>query len=496
MLDALITIKQSFRIQDLIDILIIAVMIYMLLIWVKSATSRFAFMGIMLLGVLYVGARLLHLYLTTMVLQAFFAILLIAIVIIFQEEIRRFLERLAMFGSFRHGTYSSADAPDLSERLIESVDDFCHRRIGALIVLCGREPLDRHIKGGYGLRGELSHALLSSIFDPHSIGHDGAVIIDQGKVARFGCHLPLCLDAAKCGALGLRHTAAIGLAERSDALCIVVSEERGQVSVAYQGELVRLNQPAELAAIISEFYAKLEHSSLRQPVSRWASQNTSEKLVAICLAAVLWFVFGSQREEVQREFKVPIEYHKVSSDWVIEEARDNDVGVILAGSPQAFNVFDPTRLKISLDISEVKEGRQNFNLTGDMIKIPSNLELVKFEPRRVGIAAYKLKPRQVRVKLVTKGKLPKGYRLKSIEVIPKRLDVLAPASLSDKSLVAETESLDFSRIRSSGTVSLDLSLPAGVRLGPDQSESANVMVEVVTPAQSAEAPFRKEAALR
>ncbi|OPZ59827.1 MAG: DNA integrity scanning protein DisA [Deltaproteobacteria bacterium ADurb.Bin510] len=418
MLDALITIKQSFRLQDLIDILIIAVMIYMLLVWVKNTASRFAFMGIMLLGVLYVGARLFHLYLTTMVLQAFFAILLIAIVVIFQEEIRRFLERIALLGAFRRDSADAA-APDLTERLIESVDDFCHRRVGALIVLCGREPIERHIKGGYQLRGEISPPLLASIFDNHSKGHDGAVIVDQGLAMRFGCHLPLCLDAAKCGSLGLRHTAAIGLSERCDALCIVVSEERGEVSVASHGELRSLNKPAELAEIIAGHYARLERSGLRQPVGTWARKNTTEKAVAIFLAAVLWFVFGSQREEIQREFRVPIEYHKVSSDWVIEEARDGVVRVTLAGSPQAFNVFEPRRLKISLDISEVKEGRQNFNLTSDMIKIPSNLELVKFEPRRVAITAYRLKSRQLRVKLVTKGKLPRGYRLKSIELIPR-----------------------------------------------------------------------------
>ena len=483
MLDDLITIQQSFRIQDLVDILIIALMIYMVLVWIKNTASRFALMGIMLLGVLYIVARMFHLYLTTMVFQAFFAVLLIAIVVIFQEEIRRFLERIAVIGTFRGDRRTLSKTPDLTERMIETVDDLCHRKIGALIVLCGREPLDRHLKGGYELHGELSHPLLSSIFDTHSIGHDGAITIDNGKVARFGCHLPLCLDAAKCGSLGLRHTAAIGLSERSDAMCIVVSEERGQVSVARHGELIRLSQASELAALMAEHYEETDRSVLQQPVRRWARQNTTEKIVALMLAGVLWFAFGSQREEIQREFKVPIEYHKVSSDWVIEEARDGVVSGTLAGSPQAFNVSDPTSMKISLDISNVREGRQSYSLTSDMLKIPSNLELVKLEPRKVWITAYRLRPRQLRVELISKGSLPYGYKIKSVDLSPRTISAMAPATLPARALVAKTEPLDFSRVRSSGTVSLDLVLPAGVHLSPDEPETANVMVEVATPGQ-------------
>ena len=163
-----------------------------------------------------------------------------------------------------------------------------------------------------------------------------------------------------------------------------------------------------------------------QPVRRWASQNTTEKIVALLLAGVLWFVFGSQREEIQREFKVPIEYHKVSSDWVIEEARDGVVSVTLAGSPQAFNVSDPTSMKISLDISNVREGRQSYSLTSDMLKIPSNLELVKLEPRKVWITAYRLRPRQLRVELISKGSLPYGYKIKSVDLSPRTISAMAP----------------------------------------------------------------------
>ena len=105
-----------------------------------------------------------------------------------------------------------------------------------MIVLQGNDPLERHINGGTNLDGIVSEPLLESLFDPHSIGHDGAVIIDGNRVTKFGCHLPLSMNTSKYENIGLRHTAALGLAERSDAICIVVSEERGTISLAYHGK--------------------------------------------------------------------------------------------------------------------------------------------------------------------------------------------------------------------------------------------------------------------
>ena len=113
------------------------------------------------------------------------------------------------------------------------------KRIGALIVLQGNDPLERHINGGTSLDGLVSEPLLESLFDPHSIGHDGAVIINGNRIAKFGCHLPLSINTSKYGNIGLRHTAALGLAERSDAICVVVSEEKGTISTGLSGNISR-----------------------------------------------------------------------------------------------------------------------------------------------------------------------------------------------------------------------------------------------------------------
>ena len=202
---------KSIQIQDVLDIAIIAIMISALLVWFKDRASRFVLLGIGVLGVIYMLARLFQLYLTTLVLQGFFASLLFVLVVIFQEDLRRFFERLALWGRFKINLREKAGATSPAEVIAYTADNLARQRIGALIVIAGKDPLDRHLTGGVRLDGLLSETLLDSIFDPHSRGHDGAVVIRDNRVEQFGCHLPLTSNIHPKRRYGLRHTAAIGL---------------------------------------------------------------------------------------------------------------------------------------------------------------------------------------------------------------------------------------------------------------------------------------------
>jgi uncharacterized protein (TIGR00159 family) len=393
-MEALLAFSHSVRIQDVFDVIIISTFIYGFLIWFKSTTSRLVLVGISLFGVVYIVARWFHLYLTSMALKSFFTILIIALVVIFQEEIRRFFERVASWGSIKKSISARDEAQYLKDirMVIESVADFASNRTGALIVLKGNDPLERHLEGGYALDGILSHPLLASIFDAHSMGHDGAVIIDEGQVQKFGCHLPLSLNPEKFGRFGLRHTAALGLAERCDSLCIVVSEERGSISIAHNGRIGVIGGVPRLGSILEDFYEKKYPAKKQKAGTQWFRRNMPEKAVAIFLAIGLWFAFGYQKESVQRDFVVPIEYRMESQEWEIEESKAKEASITLVGSPQAFSIFDPTTLKISVDLSSIKEGWQRIVLNEEMVKVPSNLYMVKINPEKIHIVAHKKKP--------------------------------------------------------------------------------------------------------
>ena len=481
-LDSIGSIISSFRIQDFLDILIIAILIYVAFIWFKNTASRFVFVGISLLGAVYIFARLFHLYLTSMVLQGFFAILLIALVVIFQEDIRKYLERLATWRSIRK-TQKKDDQEDLpieTSVIVDTMTDFALKKIGAIIVLRGKDPLERHLKGGYELDGILTQPLLASIFDKHSIGHDGAVVIDNGRVQKFGCHLPLSLETKKFGKFGLRHTAALGLTERCDSLCIVASEEHGSIAFAREGKLRYVKNAHDLKYVIKKFYEEEVPLQRKQLPTYWVRKNTFEKAVALTLALGLWFAFGYQKESIQRDFQVPIEYRKIAQDWEVEGFRDKEATVTLTGPSQAFDLFEPSTLAISVDLASLQEGGQEIVLSSDTIKIPSNLSLVKIDPETIIINAYRLYPVNVPFHVKTTESLPAPLKLKRILVSPEVVPVQAPQKMIKEQgkIVINTEPIDLSKVTQTTTFEVRLISPPEVRFKNGQNPIVKVTVEV------------------
>ncbi len=166
--------------------------------------------------------------------------------VVFRQELRRLFEQIATLW-FRKRL--AATGPAAVDVITRSVADLVARQWGGLIVVAGREPLETHTAGGQLLGAHLSEPLLLSIFDPHSPGHDGAVISSGDRVERFQVHLPISTNRAEVGPRGTRHAAGLGLSERTDALSIIVSEERGTVSVAEAGRHQHCDAADELSEV-------------------------------------------------------------------------------------------------------------------------------------------------------------------------------------------------------------------------------------------------------
>lgn len=472
-------ILSALRLQDVLDIVIVAVMISVLLIWFKDRASRFVFIGVSVVGAIYVAARFFQFYLTTIALQGFFAILLFILVVIFQEDLRRFFERLAIISRLgKEGLVQDASYATQIEMIVETAMNLARNHIGALIVIKGNDPLDRHINAGTVLDGLPTQTLLESLFDPHSPGHDGAVLIDGTRLARFGCHLPLSSNADVYGIHGLRHTSALGLAERSDALCVVVSEERGIVSVAQDGMIQEINQAAMLRNRLDIFYNEKFPPDRSSLVGRWLKKNTREKVIAVVLACILWLMFGYQKETIRRDFSVPVEYLNVSRQFVIAEPKATDVRVVLAGPSQAFQFLPADSLKVSLNMSNIREGRQVVVLTKDMMKIPSNLSVVGIYPRELTVEANRLIPISVPIQIRTKNKLPRGYSA-HLSTIPSTVRVLVPSDSPPNSIAVQTEDIDLSKITDTNTaVKADLRFPSTVQFETGKPPSVRVVVRI------------------
>src|SRR4030066_574346 len=155
---------KSLRIQDVLDIAIIAIMLFAFFIWFKNRASRFVLIGIILLGGVYIAARFMQLYLTTIVLQSFFAIVLFVLVVIFQEDLRNIFERLALLGNFKGKIRPLSEMEKATEIIIHTAATLAKNSVGALIVIQGVDPLDRHLNGGIKLDGVVTEPLLGRIF--------------------------------------------------------------------------------------------------------------------------------------------------------------------------------------------------------------------------------------------------------------------------------------------------------------------------------------------
>ena len=273
----------------ILDIALVACLIYGLLVWFKRTQTAFVAIGLVLFGFIYIMARLMGLVMTVWIFKGFFTVFIIAIIVIFQEEIRQVFERIAVWSL--KSPSPLPDSPKYLEMIARSVSDCAKEKIGALIVLQGRAPLGRHVNGGWDLDGEISEALLESIFDAHSLGHDGAVIIENGRVSRFGCRLPLSKRSLS-GNLGTRHLAAIGLSETTDALLIVASEEKGSISVAQSGTLTPITDLGHLQQKLETFASEkaLLKNAPAQTHEFW-NHNLREKIAAVAVAIFLWVSF-------------------------------------------------------------------------------------------------------------------------------------------------------------------------------------------------------------
>lgn len=373
----------SLDIVDFVDTAIVAIFIYAGLLWFKRTRTYLVVVGMVFLGAIYALARFFNLFLTTAILQGFFAVFLIAIIVIFQEEIRHIFERIALWGLRRKRPH---EALPVVEAIVRAASDMARAKTGAIITVAGRDPMDRHLEGGTALDGKVSESLLKSIFDPSSPGHDGAVVIEGGRVVRFAAHLPLSKDLEKLSGVGTRHAAALGLAERCDALCLVVSEERGVISAARDGEIFQLRDVERLAPLIHDYLSEKFPPRGKRRAINIIKHNWREKTVAILLAAGIWAIFAVSTGVVQRDFVVPVEYSNVPSGLTIEHASPREMTVTLSGDERAFRFFSPEDLKITIDLSGRKEGRHRVPFTKeDISRIPHNLSIDDVHPTSIEV---------------------------------------------------------------------------------------------------------------
>jgi diadenylate cyclase len=257
MSDILLSLNRLQEWRNIVDIALVAIIIYLVLRLFRDTMAIQLIRGILLITlVIVVLTQSMELTAFSWLLRNSATVLIVAIPVIFQPELRRALERVGRTAPWLSRRSESVDTQRIINEVVRSVEDLAGRKHGALIVFEGSTGLGNTIERGVQVNGELSSQLLTTIFFPNTALHDGAVIVRGRSIMAAGCVLPLTERELADTQLGTRHRAAIGITEQSDAMSIVVSEETGNISVARNGRILRLDS-SRLRVLLSEFFRAL-----------------------------------------------------------------------------------------------------------------------------------------------------------------------------------------------------------------------------------------------
>ena len=240
----------NFRwVLDLLDILLVAFIIYRIILLIKGTRAVQMLVGLAVLLIIYVASQVGGLYTLNWILNNFLSSIILVIVVIFQHDIRRALIHVGRNPFF--ADLSFREETQVIDELCRSCATLAQKHLGALIVIERETGINDFLEVGIELDAKPSSALILSVFHPTSPMHDGALILQRGRITRAGCFLPLTQDSDVSPQFGTRHRAAIGLTELVDAVVIVVSEETGRISVVVGGKITRDLEVSNLKKVLN-----------------------------------------------------------------------------------------------------------------------------------------------------------------------------------------------------------------------------------------------------
>ncbi len=263
----------SIRLMDVVDIVIVALVLYKLFMLIRETRAEQLLKGILLLLVATKISELLQLFTLYWILDKTMTLGVIAIIIVFQPELRRGLEYIGRTKFFSKSIIEveSEEIKRIIGEIVEATASLARQKIGALIIIERETGLNEVAESGTRIDGLVSSELLINIFIPNTPLHDGAVVIKKNTIKAASCFLPLTDNINLSKELGTRHRAALGITEKSDSLAIVVSEETGIISIAEKGKLERKLSPEDLRETLLMVYKPHTHKS--NLLFKWRNKN-------------------------------------------------------------------------------------------------------------------------------------------------------------------------------------------------------------------------------
>jgi diadenylate cyclase len=379
----LLAILTNLRFQDVLDILFLTVLVYHLYLWLWGTKAFKALVGLLALGIVFSLARFWGLFLTTWVFQILWQVLIVLIIILFQSEIRQVLERVNPLQML--GLRSFPKSADWIPNFVNTVFSLARQKIGALIIFERTDLVGELITGGTPLEGEPASEILLSILQKASPLHDGALLIQRGRIVRAACYLPLSSAEGLPKEWGTRHRAALGLSERCDAWVLVVSEERGEISLAQDGEIIPVTNREELSKIVQKAIVPATVSGItwRERVRDLMVRRWPLKTGTLGLVCVFWLLLAGQ-QNFEVTLKVPLEISNIPENAEIIDPLNPEVEITVRGLRKDASTLNNRNVHAEMDLATARFGNRIFRITRNQIVLPNDrINVVNIEPSQM-----------------------------------------------------------------------------------------------------------------
>ena len=378
------------------------------------------------------------LIITSWVMQGVIAVAALVIIVVFRNEISSVLKTRDL-KSFLWGIPRQQLKTPVGI-IVESVYELARKKIGALIVLPLSKGMESVVQEGISWQGKLSKEMLASIFWPDNPVHDGAVVIQGDRITDVGVILPLSKRTDLPSRFGTRHRAAVGLAEQTDALIIVVSEERGTITLVRNRQIYDINDSRVLEKLL------IQHAGGETSTGDIKKRTRDLAIAAaVCLVCVtgLWLSF-SRGVETLATHDVPIEFVKSDQEMEVFSSSASSVRLLVSGSRPLIRALRPDRISVKLNIASTSPGKNALSVGRNAVSLPPGISVKSIEPSMIDVFVDVPLKKEIPVQAFWVGKLPPGLIMTQVSVSPEKIVVIGPSqSLADiNTLFTEPVSLD------------------------------------------------------
>lgn len=409
------------RWQDIVDILLNSYILFRVYVLFRGTIAFRVFLGIMGLLLLQRIAVAVGLILTSSVIQGITAVAAMIVVVVFRNEIRAALQARNL-KTFFWGNPGPPPVRTPHACIAEAAFGLAEKGIGGLIVLPADSDAGLETHSSIRIDCLLSREMLMSVFWSDNPVHDGAAVVRGDRIVEVAAVLPLSQRTDMPSYYGMRHRAAAGIAEVSDAIAIVISEERGTVSAAY-GETFEVFADA---AALERWLERLCPAAAAVTGRREIRTMAVAGAVSLLIVTLVWFGFA-RRGGTLVTMEIPLEYAKRDSNFEYVDADVDTVRLQLSGSEALLKNISASQLKARVDLRSGVIGENVFRLGPDNFSLPPGVVLRKVTPETVAVILDVEAVSSVPVQIDWTGTLPPGLRIELCEVVPDRVQVIGPS---------------------------------------------------------------------